>query len=301
MTNTSRWSLISDRLQFPESPFWSQRDNCLYLVEWMGNRVLRMCTGQVEPLFHLPVGSGPSGLCQVPDGSFWVCQFSSREVVQYSIHGERLRAVANYRDAPFKGPCDITEDHRGGVYFTDSGDFEQDWRSGRPVGAIYHLSSDGVLTQLDHDLCYPNGIGLSPDGKMLYVNEHRCNRLLVYRLDADGQILEKRVQNPFDQNCLLEPESCFELGPDGMWVMENGEVWLAHYGGGKLIHTNALGEIIGFLHLPRGRMPTSVAAIPIAPNSADTSRRCTTLYITEAEFGLLYRCEMDVTSSPVSH
>lgn len=292
MPDAPRWSLVSDHLQFPESPVWSQRDGCLYLVEWMGDQTLKFSSGRRETLFRLPAGSGPSGLCQVPDGSFWVCQFSSREVVHYTVQGERLQAIADYEGAPFRGPCDITADQNGGIYFTDSGDFEEDWRSGRPVGAIYHLNPDGGLIQLDHDLCYPNGIGISPDGRTLYVNEHRCNRLLIYQMDADGQIVEKRIANTFDRDCLLEQESCFELGPDGLCVMENGEIWLAHYGGGKLIRLSPMGEILGFLYLPRGRMPTSVAVTPIERYSSDSTLYRYTLYITEAEFGVLYQFEL---------
>ncbi len=299
MPDASRWSLVSDDLQFPESPVWSQRDGCLYLVEWIGDRVLKICSDQQDTLFRLSDGSGPSGLCQAPDGSFWVCQFSGRELVHYNIKGEPIQILSNYHGAPFRGPCDITADPIGGVFFTDSGDFEEDWRSGRPVGAVYYLAPDGVLTRFDHDLCYPNGIGLSPDGRTLYVSEHRCNRLLVYQMDADGRILERKRTKTFDQDCLLAQELCFELGPDGLCVMENGEVWVAHYGGGKLIRLNSMGEILGVLRLPSGRMPTSVAVTPIVPDPSGANLKRYALYITEAEFGYLYRCELELNSNTV--
>jgi sugar lactone lactonase YvrE len=54
---------------------------------------------------------------------------------------------------------------------------------------------------------------------------------------------------------------------------------VAHYGGGKLVQISPAGEVQNTFLLPRGRRPTNVAI--------DTQEH--TLYITEAEFGLLYR------------
>lgn len=275
--------LIAGGLAFPESPIWSQEDACLYLVEWYGDRVLALRRGRLGILFQTGAGSGPSGLCQDPHGDFWVCLYSSRVVACYGPTGDLLQVISHYRGTPFRGPCDMVAEADGGIYFTDSGDFEDDWRLGRPMGAIYYLSPNGELSQIDHSLCFPNGIALAADGHTLYVNEHRRNRTLVYHLINKDHFLEKRVLYVMDSTSLLPEESAFELGPDGIGLDATGNLWIAHYGGGKLLHLSPNGELLDKLNLPRGRMPTN-AAFSSLENS---------LYITEAEFGLLYRQDFD--------
>jgi sugar lactone lactonase YvrE len=64
-----------------------------------------------------------------------------------------------------------------------------------------------------------------------------------------------------------------------MCVDDQDCLWVAHYGGGKVQQLSPQGELLQAIRLPRGRKPTSVAHC--AAQQA--------LYITEAEFGLLYK------------
>jgi sugar lactone lactonase YvrE len=273
------FEILAEGLQFPESPFWSERDRCLYLVEWSGDRVLVCRGGKVETLFRTQPGDGPSGLCQDAQGNFWITLYSSGKLACFNRLGERLLVVQDFQEALFRGPCDLAGEVGGGVYFTDSGDFEEDWRTGRPAGVVFYCSPAGELAEVDRGVCFPNGIALSPDEKRLYVNEHRQNRILEYTLKADRSYSQKRVLYKFDERCLLEQEACFELGPDGLCVDRAGDLWVAHYGGGKLVQISPAGEVRNTILLPRGRRPTNVAI--------DTQEHF--LYITEAEFGLLYQ------------
>jgi sugar lactone lactonase YvrE len=273
---------LAEGLQFPEAPYWSNRDDCLYLVEWTGDSLLVFREGKVETLFRTQPGDGPSGLCQDAQGNFWITLYTSRKLACFNPCGERLLVVQDYQGAPFRGPCDLVGAAGGGVFFTDSGDFEDDWRTGRPVGVVYYCSPAGELTEVDRELCYSNGIALSPDGKRLYVNEHRRNRTLEYILRPDRGFSQKKVLYTFDRHCLLEAESAFELGPDGLCVASDGDLWVAHYGGGKVVRIGPSGEVRDTFFLPRGRRPTNVAV-----DAEDQ-----TLFITEAEFGLLYRVKI---------
>jgi gluconolactonase len=276
------FEILAEGLQFPEAPLWSDRDGCLYLVEWTGDRLLVLRNGKVDTLFQTEPGDGPSGLFQDTQGNFWVTLYSSCKLACFNRIGERLVVVQDYQGAPFRGPCDLVGETGGGVYFTDSGDFEDDWRTGRPAGVIYYCSPAGELVEIDRGLCYPNGIALSLDEKRLYVNEHRMNRILEYTLERDRSWGQKRVFYNFDSRCLLEPDSAFELGPDGLCVDSAGNLWVAHYGGGKLVQISPAGEALNTFFLARGRRPTNAAF----------QARQQTLYITEAEFGLLYQVKI---------
>ena len=276
------FQVVAENLAFPEGAFWSPRDGRLYFVEWLGDRVQAVQGGRPQLVFATAPGAGPVGLAQDPAGNFWACLYSGLELALFSPTGQVLRSIKGYEGAPFKGPNDVVADSEGGVYFTDGGNFTDDWETGRPAGAIYHLTAGGDLRLVDRNICFANGLAVSPDGRYLLVNEHRQNRTLKYRLHADGTVSAEGVFHAFDDECLLEPEAAFELGPDGMGLDETGCLWVAHYGGGKVVGLSPEGKVVRTLRLPEGRKPTNVAYHPGEK----------ALYITEAELGLLYRAEI---------
>jgi gluconolactonase len=270
--------IVAEHLGFPEGPAWSERDLCLYFVDWHGNRVLAWDGVRVEQIFTPQPGSGPSGLGISPQGYFWLCLYDTHKLALYSRKGEILYEISSFQGKSFLGVCDLAVDSMGGVYFTDSGDFEEDWRSGRPAGSVYYLDPSGKLACVDTSLCFPNGIAVTPEGKRLFVNEHRLNRTLVYERLGDSFGL-RHVFFEYDTHNLLHPESAYELGPDGACLDGEGCLWTAHYGGGKIVQVSPEGRLLQSFRLPRGRLPTNLAF------SASQRR----LYVTEAEFGLLYQ------------
>jgi gluconolactonase len=194
-----------------------------------------------------------------------------------------MRVVDNYRGRRFKGPNDLVIDPAGGIYFTDSGDFGDDWVTGRAAGAIYYLAPAGDLQSVDAGLCFPNGVALAGDGQTLWVNEHRKNRVLAYDVRPGGTLNRRRVLYTLPCEGLLPAASSYELGPDGMCRDDQGRLWVAHYGGGRVIALDTAGQHLGTVALPRGVKPTNTAYDPAQG----------ALYVTESEHGLLYR--VDVT------
>jgi sugar lactone lactonase YvrE len=279
MSQSDKIYILAEGLNFPEGPAWSERDQRLFFVEWRGNRVLSWDGRSINHVFSPEPGGGPSGLGISPEGNFWICLYDARKLALYSPRGKKLIELTNYQGQPFRGVCDLAVDSRGGVYFTDSGDFEDDWRKGWPAGSVYYLPPSGELLRVDTGLCFPNGIAVSPDESLLYVNEHRKNRTLVFDLLAEGRFGPRRVFFTHDNQSLLEQQSAYELGPDGSCLDWDGCIWAAHFGGGKLVQMSPDGCLRCLLHLPRGRMPTNLTCCP--------PKRL--LYATEAEYGLLYQ------------
>jgi sugar lactone lactonase YvrE len=72
-----------------------------------------------------------------------------------------------------------------------------------------------------------------------------------------------------------------------MCVDDQDCLWVAHYGGGKVLRLSPQGELLQAVRLPRGCRPTSVAY----------SAAQQALYITEAEFGLLYKAGLKPRSA----
>ena len=92
------------------------------------------------------------------------------------------------------GPNDIVFDGLGGFYFTDLGKArarDRDW------GGVYYALADGSrITEVAHPILTPNGIGLSPDGKTLYVAETETARLWAFDVEAPGVLAKAPLPVP---------------------------------------------------------------------------------------------------------
>jgi len=136
------------------------------------------------------------------------------------------------------------------------------------AGTLYRLELDGSCTTVLTGLTISNGIGWSPDGTTLYLNESGTGRVETFRFDpAGGAIADRRT--------LVHPEPT-EGVPDGLTVDEEGGIWVALWGGWAVNRYAPGGSLLASLRLPVER-PTSCAF-----GGPDRS----TLFVTTARDGL---------------
>ena len=96
---------------------------------------------------------------------------------------------------------------------------------------------------VDRDLFeQPNGLCLSPDEKLLYVNDSAKKLIRVFNVGPNGSLSGERlfaseIQSPSQSG-----------GPDGMKCDERGNVWVTGPGGVWVYAPS--GELIGKLHIP---------------------------------------------------
>ena len=82
-------------------------------------------------------------------------------------------------------PNDLVFDHQGGFWFTDYGTSDGE---GTRSGALYYGTADGRFLRRAGRLPTPNGIGLSPDGRRLYVADTYTGRLWGCDVVAPGEL-----------------------------------------------------------------------------------------------------------------
>ena len=112
-----------------------------------------------------------------------------------------------------------------------------------PDGSLYRLNGDGTLDKLESGYAVPNGMGLSPDGRTLYVTDMFHSQILAYDYDASegGGVKNKRVF------VTVPPEAGW---PDGLIVDSEGFVWSAHWAGGKISRYDPDGTLEREVGLP---------------------------------------------------
>lgn len=199
--------IIAEGLRFPEGPVWMP-DGSVILVEIAAGRITRVRPDGTTAVVAEP-GGGPNGLAIGPDGKLYCCNnggFNWREAGDLLVpHGqaddysggriERIDPATGaveilYRDGDFgcvlRGPNDIVFDAHGGFYFTDHGKTRP---RERDVTGLFYARADGShLEEVVHPLENPNGVGLSPDGRTVYVAETYTCRLWAFPVEAPGQV-----------------------------------------------------------------------------------------------------------------
>jgi sugar lactone lactonase YvrE len=133
-------------------------------------------------------------------------------------------------------PNDIAIDSKDRIYASDP-----NWKGG--TGRIWRVDTDGKITLLD-SLGLANGIEVSPDNKILYVNANR--EVLAYDLDENGNVSNKRSIIKFE-----------DFGMDGMRCDVNGNLYIARFGKGAVVKLSPTGEVLKEIPLT-GKKVTNV-------------------------------------------
>lgn len=201
--------IIADGLRFPEGPV-AIPDGSVILTEIAAGRITRIAPDGTKTVVA-ETGGGPNGLAIGPDGKLYCCNNGGFNYVDangmLAPHGiasdysggriERIDIATGavevlYKSGDFgcilRGPNDIVFDAHGGFWFTDHGQVDYAARCHDIVGIFYAKADGSHLEEVIFPSFNPNGIGLSPDGQMLYAAETYTCRLTAYRITAPGKV-----------------------------------------------------------------------------------------------------------------
>src|SRR5712664_1514105 len=203
---TPAYTQIASGLRFPEGPV-AMPDGSVVLVE-IERRTLSRVTpdGKIHVIARL--GGGPNGAAMGPGGKIYVTnngglKFLERPgklfpVLQADDYTGGSIQVVDPETGKFetlydrcdgqslRGPNDLVFDGAGGFWFTDLGKTRE---RDTDRGVVYYAKADGsLIREAIFPLERPNGVGLSPDERTLYVVETPTARCWSFRLSAPGQI-----------------------------------------------------------------------------------------------------------------
>jgi len=182
---------------------------------------------------------GSNGLVLSPAGELILMQHGDRKVAKMDALLENpspiySSLVSAYEGKRLNSPNDAIYDKAGNLYFTDPPFGLPKWLedSAKELDfcGVYFLGKDGKLTVLDKEIDFPNGIGLSPDGKHLYVSEANPKNAVWYKYDLieAGKVSNKRII--YDATELVSKED-YKGMPDGMDINSKGYIFGTGPGG----------------------------------------------------------------------
>ena len=213
--------------QLGEGPLWDEKEQCFLQLDITGKRLYRLwwTTGKTASQ-ELPQMAGC--VCLTAGGKL---AFGMEDGV-YSETGARLN-----REIPIPG-----------VRFNDGkpgpdGRFYLGTINKPGGGKLFCLGGDGILTPVLEDVRVSNGIDWSPDEQQVYYCDTPTQKIRRFAFDKKSGTFSG------GQTAIEIPE---ELGhPDGLCADMEGMLWIALWGGGKVVRANPnTGELLGTVTFP---------------------------------------------------
>jgi gluconolactonase len=259
---------ITTGLRFPEGPV-AMPGGSVLVVEIERRCLTRVLPDGTKEIVATP-GGGPNGAAIGPDGKCYICNNGGFEFIQDPEHG--LRPVVQawdysggrieridletgavevlYRgtaEVQLRGPNDIVFDAEGGFYFTDLGKRRQ---RDLDYGAVFYARADGSLLRLvAFPMVTPNGIGLSPDGRTLYVAETEAARLWAFDILEPGVLARQPWPSPHGGRLVAQPGGAYQRF-DSLAVEANGNICVATLAHGGITIISPDGSSIEHVPMP---------------------------------------------------
>ncbi len=271
------FEVIATDLGFPEGPVILD-DGAVLAVDIEGGRVVRVEDGKVSVV--ATPGGGPNGLALrdrstavvANNGGFlWTTVNGASIPIDHATHtneppgfsggwieeidlqtGGVTRHDSEFEGRPLRGPNDLVFDAVGGLWFTDHGKGRLD---SVDRGALFYATPDGELKRVAFPLLGPNGVGISPDGSVVYVAETHTGRLLAWDLVEPGVVAPSpgNLASRHGGRCVVATPYSF----DSLAVEEDGRIAIGAIADGIVVVTPDGDEVD--VHPIPGDVTTNIA------------------------------------------
>ncbi len=279
----ARAEVLGTGYGWAEGPAWVPAGNYLLFTDPGNNVMYRYRPGGAVEEFLRPAGlatpvppeireAGANGLAIDGAGRLVIADSGTRVISAIDLATMRRTVLADrFEGKRFNSPNDVAIARNGAIYFTDppygfTAAEESPLREVQHNG-LYLRDPDGALHLLDRHH-RPNGVGLSPNGRTLYLSlsDEQRPEVLAYALGTDG-----RPSGP--PRLFHDMRSHHAAGrpglPDGMDVAENGTVFASGPGGIHVLTPE--GRLLGIIG-------TGTAIANCAIGQDENGGRC--LYLT---------------------
>ena len=213
-----------------EGPAFDKKGN-LYVVNFEKDGTIGLVkpSGDVELFITLPEGSTANSIQFDSKGAMYLADFSGHNVLKVNMKTKEI-SVYVHNDA-FNQPNDICINKRDQLFASDP-----NWKES--TGKIWRIDKGGKAVLLTDQMGTTNGIALSPDEKILYVNESVQRKIWAFDVDVKGNISNKRLFAEFP-----------DFGFDGMKCDAEGNVYVTRYGKGTIAVLSPEGKLIREVNL----------------------------------------------------
>ena len=212
----------------------------LYAVNYARQHTIGKVTpeGTASVFVELPTGSIGNGIRFNSEGFMFIADYTNHNVLKVDMTTREISVHAH--EPTMNQPNDLAIGANDMLYASDP-----NW--GTSTGQIWRVDTDGKVTLLEADMGTTNGIEVSPDEKVLYVNESAQRNVWAYDLSAEGEVSNKRLLIQFP-----------DFNMDGMRCDIEGNLYITRHGKGTVAKLSPAGEVVLEVQLT-GKLCTNIA------------------------------------------
>lgn len=194
--------------------------------------------GNVDIFLSLPGSSIGNGIRFDGFNNMYIADYVNHIVWRVDMASKALQIHA--RNTAMNQPNDLAIMDNGILFASDP-----NWTQNN--GNLWRIAQDGKTHLLADKMGTTNGIEVSPDNKILYVNESVQRKVWRFDIDEQGNLTNKQLHMAFS-----------DYGLDGMRADQAGNLYIARYGKGVITVVSPKGQVIREIKLI-GSYPTNVA------------------------------------------
>lgn len=206
--------------RFTEGPVWSHEGGFLLFSDVPSGRILKVTPGEPAVVFRDKTQGG-SGNALDGQGRVYTCETRGRRVVRADRNGKLEVLAERWEGKRLNAPNDIAVRKDGNAYFTDPAFGSQSDTRELDFYGVYQITPKKELKVVARPVGRPNGIALSPNGRVLYVANSDERNVRAYDLDGKGEASGERI--------LIAKTGGI---PDGLRTDEKGNLYVAADGVG---------------------------------------------------------------------
>ncbi|HZE96483.1 MAG TPA: SMP-30/gluconolactonase/LRE family protein [Planctomycetota bacterium] len=227
------WKLVAEGYKFTEGPAVNEKGEVFYNDVPNSKTYKVGLDGKIS--VFLEDSKKGDGQAFGPDGRLYAVAGGAEQIVAYDAAGKATVIADGFRGN------DIVVLHNGGLYVTNPG-----W-NGTDPSKIYYISPAGEKKVVDTGLRFSNGITVSPDQTLLYVDDSRTHWVYSYQIQADGSLAYKQKYYH-----LHMPDTADDSGADGMRTDKDGRLYVATRMGIQIC--DQAGRVNCIVPTPNGRV-----------------------------------------------
>ena len=213
-------SSVSTNMRYPDGLAWSKGGGFLVIADSAKKEVYRLDPGTPPKPTHQN-SNGVQGLAYDAQERLYFCEALGRRLTRLDRQNKVEVVADNYQGKKFNSPNDVVVRRDGQIYFTDPAFAGAADKRELDFNGIFHVTPKGEIDLVAKWTTRPNGITLSPDGRILYVSDSDRRAVVAFDLDKNGGASKAR-------DFLTKVEGI----PGGMRTDEKGNLYVAAKGVG---------------------------------------------------------------------
>ena len=194
-------------------------------------------SGKGEVFLKLPADSVGNGIRFDRAGNMYIADYVNHQV--FKVAPGTSKPVVFASNPMMNQPNDLAISFGGTLYASDP-----NWSA--KTGQLWKVTVDGRTVRLAEGMGTTNGIEVSPDGRILYVNESVQRKIWSFAIDSEGNLSGKKLFKSFEDH-----------GFDGMRCDVDGNLYVTRYGKGTVVKLSPAGEVLAEIDV-LGRKPSNI-------------------------------------------